>query len=562
MKIKNITTKLVAGAFVAVSAVASVSCTDLDEKMYSDIPGDGSYTFSEDEIQSMYGQIYDRIRDMYDGWEAYHNVCDETSDVLLTPFRYQTNAFGAQYASLAKHEYYPTMDHLWRPWYSCYQGITTCNQLLDNETISSDPSVAAELRTYRALFYYVLFDMYRNIPLETTLKVPDGYMPEQAKPQDTWDFIVKELNEAKPYLTKKVEFGQINYYGACTLLAKMYLNRCWWLGQPNSQGTEYFQKAIDECNEVLQSGAYQLAQTYREPFGADTYSKEVIFAIMFDNTYAGNGTNYFSQWYPAGTSAIYNITREGWNGSCAIPQFMNTYDVDDTRKTDSWKFGPQVDYKGEPLEIDGQQVDFTIDVTSIDHPGAKTYEGARMCKYEFLPGDINCSNDDVPFFRLADVMFIKAECLLRVGSYKGENKQTAADLVTEVRQRAFPANPAKAVRTVAQLEGPSCYDYGLRETQGDVDENGDLTNITVYETHEGGSDIILGGLLDDLAWEFTYEHHRRQDLCRFELTSGNSVHSGKSWFGKKAIGTRVHDIFPIHDDFLKANPKLVQNTYK
>lgn len=562
MKLKLKFKNIYGGLCVAAMAAAAVGCTNLDETMYSDLPGDGSYTFSNDEVQAMYGKIYDRIRDMYDGWESYHNVCDETSDVLLTPFRYQTNAFGAQYASLAKHEFYPTMDHLWRPWYSCYQGITTCNQLLDDETVSSNPSTKAELRTYRALFYYVLFDMYRNIPLETTLNVPDGYMPEQAAPEDTWNFMVNELNEAKPDLTKAVEFGQINYYGACMLLAKLYLNHNWWMGKSNASDLTYFQKAIDECNEIINSGAYTLAQNYREPFGADTYSKEVIFAIMFDNTYAGNGTNYFSQWYPAGTSAIYNITREGWNGSCAIPQFMNSYDPNDTRKTDSWKFGPQVDYKGDPLYVNGVQVDFTIDVTSIDHPGAKTYEGARMSKYEFLPGDINCSNDDVPFFRLADAMMIKAECLLRTGGYNGETKQTAADLVTEVRQRAFRDHPEKALRTVADLEGPSCYDYGLRETQGDVDDNGDLTNITVYETHEGGSDIILGGLLDDLAWEFTYEHHRRQDLCRFELTNGNSVHTGKSWFGKKAKANRIDDIFPIHDDFLKANPKLKQNTYK
>ena len=53
-------------------------------------------------------------------------------------------------------------------------------------------------------------------------------------------------------------------------------------------------------------------------------------------------------------------------------------------------------------------------------------------------------------------MFIKAECLLRLD----QDKQTAADLVSEVRERSFPGNPAKAIRTVADLEGGSVYDYG------------------------------------------------------------------------------------------------------
>ena len=61
-------------------------------------------------------------------------------------------------------------------------------------------------------------------------------------------------------------------------------------------------------------------------------------------------------------------------------------------------------------------------------------------------------------------MFIKAECLLRLGGYNDETEQTAADLVTEVRKRSFKS-AAKATRTVAQLKGGSTYDYGHREYQ-------------------------------------------------------------------------------------------------
>ena len=131
-----------------------------------------------------------------------------------------------------------------------------------------------------------------------------------------------------------------------------------------------------------------------------------------------------------------------------------------------------------------------------------------------------------------------------------------------IRQRAFKNNPAKAVRTVEQLKGGSVYDYGLRETQGEVNESGELVNVVNTETHEGGSDIILGGLLDDLAWEFVYEHHRRQDLIRFKMTNGCNVFNGKSWFGKSAITNASDhhlDIYPILQDFLDANLKLKQN---
>ena len=152
--------------------------------------------------------------------------------------------------------------------------------------------------------------------------------------------------------------------------------------------------------------------------------------------------------------------------------------------------------------------------------------------------------------------------MLRLGGYNGETEQDAADIVTMIRRRAFKNNPEKAVRTVAQLKGGSVYDYGLRETQGTLDDDKNLTNVEVITTHEGGDDIILGGLLDELAWEFVYEHHRRQDLIRFKMTNGCNVFNGKSWFGKSAnTNPNDHhlDIFPILQDNLDANPNLVQN---
>lgn len=552
----NITKKSLWGVALA-TGIAMSGCTDLDETLYSEIPGDGSYELTPDDVQAMYGTIYDRLRDMYNGWEGYQDISEECCDLIMTPWRPETSGWGAQYVALHTHQFHSTINHLYRPWYSCYQGITTCNQLLDNEAISSVEESKAELRTYRALFYYVLFDLWRNIPLETTLNVPDGYMPEQSAPQDTYDWIVNELKEAKPYLTTEVEFGQINYYGACMILAKMYLNHDAWF--PEANDDKYYQLAINEVNEIIDSGKYTLAESYLEPFGADTYSPEVIFALMYDFTYAGNGTNYFSKWYSAGAGPIFGVARDGWNGSACIPQFFYTYDDADTRKTDTWRWGPQKDLKGEQIYVNDQPLDYTVEVYAIEKPGALTMQGARIQKYEIQANDHTVNDDDVPFFRLTDAYFIKAECLLRLGGYNGETEQDAADIVTMCRRRAFKDNPDKAVRTVAQLKGGSCYDYGLREQQGEL-VGGEFVPTLDTTTHEGGDDIILGGLLDDLAWEFVYEHHRRQDLIRFKMTNGNNVFNGKSWFGKEAYNADRHkDIFPILQDNLQSNLNLKQN---
>lgn len=548
------------GAFALSLGVALSGCTDLDETVYSQIPGDGSYEFTQEEVQAQYGTIYDRLRDMYDGWEGYQDISQECGDLIMTPFRYETSGWGAQYVSLHKHEFHSTINHLYRPWYSCYQGINTCNSLLDDENIASNEEAVAELRTFRALFYYVLFDLWRNIPVTTTNKVEEGFMPEQQDPQWTYDFIVNEILESKDLLPKEKEMGQVDYWVACMLLAKMYLNHDAWF--PDKTDNSFYGKAIDEVNEVINSGLYSLAENYRDPFSStNSACDEIILGLMYDNKYAGHGTNHYCKWFIAGSQDIFGVTFDAWNGSACVPQFLSTYDPADSRKADTWKWGPQVDLSGKPIYINGIELNFTPEVYAIEHPGAAGMQGARLWLYEIEPGNIGTSNCNIPFFRLTDAYFIKAECLLRLGGYKGETEQDAADIVTMIRRRAFKDNPEKAIRTVAQLKGGSVYDYGLRETQGDV-VDGELKNVVNTETHEGGEDIILGGLLDDLAWEFVYEHHRRQDLIRFKMRNGCNVFNGKSWFGKSAMtnpNDHHFDIFPILRDNLQANPKLVQN---
>jgi starch-binding outer membrane protein, SusD/RagB family len=181
---------------------------------------------------------------------------------------------------------------------------------------------------------------------------------------------------------------------------------------------------------------------------------------------------------------------------------------------------------------------------------AYTQEGYRFIKSEIVAGSAGTYGNDVAFYRLADAMFIKAECLLRLG----QDEQTAANLITEVRGRSFN-NPADAVRTIADLKGGSVYPYGHQEYTSVGYNNWS----TLVETHEGGDDIILGGLLDDLAWEFVGEHHRRQDLIRFKMTDGRNVFNGKSWFCKDATTETKYNYFPIPKMALDANLNLKQH---
>jgi hypothetical protein len=160
-------------------------------------------------------------------------------------------------------------------------------------------------------------------------------------------------------------------------------------------------------------------------------------------------------------------------------------------------------------------------------------EGYRMFKYEVPQGSTSNCPTDIPIFRYAEILLMKAECLLRTGA------PGAGELVTEVRRRAFKNNPEKATVTDEQLKGNTVYQYGYVEDYKIVDP-GDQTPVT------------FGRMLDELGWEFAWEMHTRRDLIRF------GVYTKKSWLSHKPQGD-YRTVFPIPEVVLTSNPNLIQN---
>lgn len=530
------------------------SCTDLTETPY-DVITDDNIEFNDNDITSLSGEVFNNLRYMYWAWNGYFDTMEESSDLMMTPLRIGVG-WGDLYVSMHKHQFNASIGHFWTIWNYGFLGINAANTVLDMEGVQKNKEKVAELRTLRALFYYVLFDCFRNIPLETTMQVSEGYMPKQVAPQEIFDFMVKELIEAKEDLETEKKYGYPNKYVASMLLAKIYINHNAWFNDFSSN--EYYEKALAEL-EIVFEGGYSLASTYKECFLADlSGNSEVIFGIPLDGTYASHNYTVNKALVAEGAKA-FGYDGAPWNGSCAIPQFIDSYAEGDKRLADTWAYGQQYHYKtGEKLRMiadEGSEVNliYTKKVHSIDNPGAYMLEGYRFVKNEIVEGTDGTYGDDVPFFRLADAMFMKAECLLRLG----RDETTAAQLVTDVRMRSFD-NPADATRTVEDLKGASVYAYGHQEYTGVGSNN--WTGL--IQTHEGSDDIELGGLLDDLAWEFVGEHHRRQDLIRFRLANGQNVYNGKSWFCKEAL-TDIKDvhnnIFPIPQGFLDSNTNLDQN---
>ena len=557
----------------AAGSISLSSCTNLDETLYDQLNETNIDLSNETDLSLLLGAATTQYRYLVEAWFGMYHLLEESTDQYMVPARPGVG-WGDAYINLHKHNWSPSIGQIQDPWDQAYRGIGYANKVIDaiDPANESTKQSLAHARFFRAMFYYHLFDMFRNIPLQTTQNVEAGYLPQQVSAQEMYDFIVKELTETKESIGDDFMYGYGNKYACSMALAKMYLNKNVYLG---TSGNDGYEACLAELNTIINSGKYSLAATYKDCFKEDLSSNpEIIFVVPGDRTH----TSQFglqSYCFPQSGIESYGSTAPGYNGSCGIPQWIRTYDADDQRLTDTWAGGPQYHAlkqgdtyipnadKENPIYFEADDwsgtgiLTYNLNVHSIDNPGAYQQEGYRLHKYEIIGGtNDGTTADDVAIFRYSDVLMMKAECLLRLG----RDKDQAAQLVTQVRQRSFPNNPEKATRTVTDLEGGSVYAYGHDEytvPEGSTAGFNDWSNhITTYE---GGADIELGGLLDDLGWEFCCELHRRQDLLRFKMADGRSVWDGKSWFCKDATTSTTYDIFAIPEEAMKANLSLKQN---
>lgn len=538
--------KILISTVVGACGLTMIGCTDLDETLYGTIASE-QHELTQEELEHTIAPVYSSLRNVYWGWFGMSDIMDLSSDVWGIPSRIGIG-WGDLYVSMHKHEMNSEIGFLEVNWDNNYAGVNACNKILANEAIASNENIVAQIRAYRALYYYNLFDLFRNIPLDTTYDHEAGWMPDQADPQETFNWIESELKEVADLCPSEIEMGKINKYAAHMLLAKLYLNHNAWFQDDSDKS--WYRKSLEEVNKLLE-GPFSLAPNYNDNFVEDiSNSPEIIFGIPLENKYAGG--NYMANMW------IHNAGRARWNfagwatgGGIVFPQFLDLYEEGDTRMENTWTGGQQYAQDGSPIMVDGEPLVYTRELHSIDNPGCYPFESYRLIKYEILSGDFGTNYDDVPYFRLADAMMMKAECLLRLG----EDEATAAKLVSQVRARNFKANPEKATVTAEQLKGGSNYNYGHRENQGEL--GGEDKWII---TEEGGADIEFGGLLDEYAKEFVGEAHRRDELIRFNIKGTNmNVYNGKSWFCKDAVSDRHNDLFPIPKVALDGNPKLKQN---
>jgi hypothetical protein len=385
----------------------------------------------------------------------------------------------------------------------------------------------------RAYYYWLICDNFGDAPL-VTAKTSD--LPEKTPRQEIYNFIVSELTEVIPKLNEEQGgnmYGRMNKWAGKALLANVYLNAEIYTGQA------HWQDCITQCDDIINSGKCALSSVYKDLFRAQGVedSPEILFTVPYDMNLAGGNNFHMFSWHGE-LKKKFETEASPWGDGAAkgVSQFVDTYDTDDSRLEDTWLMGPQFEADGvTPLlgvyDKKDDPLVFSKDLPSGNYTNEG--EGYRMNKYEVEKGTSGNSSTDVPLFRYAQVLLMKAECLLRLG------QPGAGALVTQVRQRAFKDNPSSATVTDEQLKENSSYKYGYVENYVIVDP-GDQ------------SPVQFGRMYDELGWEFAWESFRRRDAIRF------GVYTKKSWLSHKPQGD-YRAVFPIPETVLTSNPKLVQN---
>lgn len=526
-------------AVLCVGGLISSCSNNLDEKVYS-LVTEETYNYSTEDFHPTVASVYSYLR--FIGHDNYWATQELTGDCIVNPPNSSGWDDGGTYRMLHYHKWTSEQNHVKVMWEKFYQGVVLCNTVIDQIENGVLPAPSddekrkglAELRAVRAYYNWLICDNFGDAPL---LKARTSELPEKSSRKDIYQFVVDELKEVIPDLDEQQGgnmYGRINKWAGMTLLANVYLNAKVYIGE------EHWQDCLDVCDQIITSSPCGLSENYNASFRATgtESSKEILFTIPFDKTLAGGQSMHMFSWHGELQKKFkLEATPWGSGSGMALTQFINTYDENDTRLTDTWLMGDQYTPEGELLlctyDMKGQPLSYIKDVKDGNYTNET--DGYRMFKFEVPEGTTGSSDTDFPLHRYSEVLLMKAECLLRLG------KPGAGDLVTEVRRRNFKNNSEKAVVTDNDLKANSSYQYG--------------TVINYVNQHNGDqSSIEFGRLLDELGWEFAWEMHRRRDLIRF------GIYTKKNWLSHDAAGEGDYrTVFPIPEAALTSNPQLTQN---
>lgn len=502
--------------FVLAVTLFSLSCTKLDEKFRSELAQNNSNDLKASQfLASAYSSIAGPFQGNSDLWALQTLSTDEA----IPPTRAGDWDDNGAWRAVATKTWNADLGQVRGQFEALLATQFAASNVLQYKP---SPQEAAEARFIRAFSMYWVLDGYDQVPYREDL-TNYKLLPVTLKGKDALDFIVSELTAILPSLPDASQAYVANRNAAKALLMKIYLNKGVYLNRAAPTfAAEDMAKVASLADEIIGTGKYSLNANYFDNFSPDNdvKSTENIFTFLNDAG-ANRGSNVRGFTYMV---SHYNQNPGGWNGFATLSDFYDKFEAADQRRGVYYTYPGALPNPGKRVNVGfriGQQYNLTTDAPLFARnpstaplsftrevklketdPNTLEITGIRPIKYAFdygSPGDQK--NNDFAVFRLADVMLMKAEALVRTSNATG-----ALTLVNAIRQK----------RGVADLAA-----------------------------------LTLDNLLDERGRELYWEGYRRQDLIRF----GKFLNAYQE---KPAADAHVL-LFPIPSSQLAVNANLTQN---
>lgn len=369
----------------------------------------------------------------------------------------------------------------------------------------------AEAQFMRAFYYYDLATIFQNIPLlDKPLEVVDKSTITKSSKEEVMNFILKDLNTAiaEPNLPNAKslptsEIGRITKEAAMAFRARVLM----FYGN--------YGEALKDLKAVVESGSYELVDDYEKLFNSATegyMSKESVFITL---------RSYIPSYTGGSVCPQMNVGRGiagGWGGECPTKDLVDEYEVGDPRLVHTVLSSGDIFVKNDGSE------------EVHDYSGYDNFpqQHSRKQYPDFSRRPLNdLLNTDWTHYhiRYADVLLMYAECLIETDG----DKQLAADLINQVRYRAFVTT--------------SLTDSYAKYRKFNLKESDRVTEDTFNAKYKvKASDDLRAAVRHERRIELAGEGLRFYDLIRWGTFVSTMQKFGKTDEGKySGAGTLVTD---------------------
>lgn len=439
-------------------AMTLTSCTDLDmspNSQYTEDPSQNSGVDPMIVVEAKMADVYFHLKGTLGRryMEAQCLSSDEFTALAFAGGYYDSGT----YAHQALHCSSPNDASI--GWYDdVTAGITKANTILEELGSGASAQMKAPARAIRAYYTWILMDNYGDTPILDKVQSEGSVVPRSPR-KEVAEWIESELNDIIPALTEDVTentYGKPTKWMAEALLAKLYINWPVYTAESVDQydaataANPKLDACIAACDEIINSGKFNLGSVdYLHKFSYDNGWKveDFIYAIPYNAVEDISGGNPYGMQYarPRTFKDMKNMLpniygssdkfTQSFGGNMVVtPEFAKLFSLDgDIRnlsilRGDVYVRDPKtLRPTTEPFMYNGKQVHFTEDITlaKVDNTmdvgnDANAYQqGCHSIKWFATSNDYNNKrnqSNDLPIFRYADILLMKAEALTRQGS--------------------------------------------------------------------------------------------------------------------------------------------------